>query len=265
MNHKKVVRLSNVIGIVSITLLIYWVFIFITTEVFEFRVFRESITQTFYMSILGILALMVGALIINIMFNLTRIAHKHNLDAEPSVGSSNRKLRIGFILSFPIILGLLKGGDYLTSKKKEHLLIQAARSVVEDNKSKASQLVDYSYNKNWLDGMESILYLLSNTDKNFPNVAVIVRDTIDNSQVWLSFSRYIGIGIDTVQPPKKQYMLRTTKSEREYFNRVFDQNENGIRYVSNKGQYELYYPYSANGKTIILYFSDYQRYGKIGS
>lgn len=265
MNHKKIVRLANFIGMASIILLIYWVFILIITEVFEFKVFRERITQTFYMSVVGILALMVGALIINIMFNLTRIAQKHNLDAETSVSSGNRKLSIGFILSFPIIFGLLMGGDYLTSKKKEHLLINAAQSVVEDNKDKASQLLNYSFNKTWIKNMESILHLLSNTDKNFPNVAVIVRDTFDKSQVWLSFRRYHEIDRDTIQPSKKNYLLSTTKSEREYFNRVFDQNEKGVRYIANNGQYDLFYPYSANGKTIILYFSDDERYGKLGS
>lgn len=264
MNHKKIVRLTNIIGIVSIVLLIYWVFIFITTEVFELRVFRQGITETFIMSVVGILALMVGALIINIMFNLTRIAQKHNLDAEPAAGAKNRKLGVGFILSFPVIFGLLMGGDYLTSKKKERLLIEAARSVVEDNKDKAAVLLNYSFNKNWIAGMDSILYLLSNSDKNFPDVAVIVRDTISKSPIWLSSEGYHQAYDDTTQPSKKYYLLSTTKAEREYFSRVFDQNEKGLRYVANKGQYELFYPYSANGKTIILYFSDYQRYGKLG-
>ncbi len=70
MNPKQLVRLSNIIGIISIVLLIYWVFIFITIEVFGLKVFRENLTETFYMSVLGILALMTGALIINIMFNI---------------------------------------------------------------------------------------------------------------------------------------------------------------------------------------------------
>ena len=78
MNLKTLVKLSNIIGTISIILLIYWVFTFVSIQVFGLRVFRENMTETFYMSVLGILALMSGALIINVMFNLTRIAEKHN-------------------------------------------------------------------------------------------------------------------------------------------------------------------------------------------
>jgi hypothetical protein len=80
MNNKALVRLSNIIGIISILLLVYWVFVFISIQVFGFKVFRENLTETFYLSVLGILALMFGALIINVMFNLTRIAEKLNQD-----------------------------------------------------------------------------------------------------------------------------------------------------------------------------------------
>jgi hypothetical protein len=62
MNNKALVRLSNIIGIISILLLVYWVFVFISIQVFGFKVFRENLTETFYLSVLGILALMFGAL-----------------------------------------------------------------------------------------------------------------------------------------------------------------------------------------------------------
>ena len=68
----------------SILLLIYWVFVVIAVQVFGFKIFRENISQTFAMSILGIFALMVGSLIINVMFNLTRIAERHNIGISPT-------------------------------------------------------------------------------------------------------------------------------------------------------------------------------------
>ena len=42
MKEKKIVSLSNILGIVSIFLLIYWVFTFITMEVFGLKVFRDG-------------------------------------------------------------------------------------------------------------------------------------------------------------------------------------------------------------------------------
>ena len=83
MNKRTWVRTSNVIGIIAIVALIYWVFTFIAIQVFGLRVFKENLTEIFSMSILGILALMSGALMLNIMFNLTRIAERHRRRTRP--------------------------------------------------------------------------------------------------------------------------------------------------------------------------------------
>ena len=44
MNAKQIVRFSNIIGITSILLLVYWVFTFITIQVFGLKVFKENMT-----------------------------------------------------------------------------------------------------------------------------------------------------------------------------------------------------------------------------
>jgi hypothetical protein len=66
-------------------------------------------------------------------------------------------------------------------------------------------------------------------------------------------------------PRKKNFIYETTKPERDYLNKVFKNDFNEIRFEAENGDYELYYPYFNNNKKIVLYFSDYQRYGKIGS
>ena len=42
MNNKTIVRLSNMIGIVSIILLVYWVFIYIALSVFNFSDYQRK-------------------------------------------------------------------------------------------------------------------------------------------------------------------------------------------------------------------------------
>jgi hypothetical protein len=266
MNPKALVKVSNTIGVISIILLIYWVFVFMTVEVFELKVFRENITETFYLSILGILALMIGALIINIMFNLSRIAQRHNADHDLL---KNKKSRIGIVLliiSFPIIFGILFGGDYLTSKKKEKLLIQAAESIINDYSIKVNKLANYSFTKSWIVETTDIIGILSSTDKNFPHISVIVKDSIAESKFFLGFNSYFGYNYnnDTIIPKKKNCILETTKPERDYLNRVFSTNSSEIRFSAYDGNYELYYPYQKGDNVIVLYFSDYKRYGKIG-
>lgn len=265
MNLKKLVKLSNIVALISILLLIYWVFTFISVEVFGFKVFRENITQTFTMSIFGIFALMAGSLMINVMFNLTRIAQKHNNDEIVEASAVTKKSGLIFLLSFPLIFVFLYTGDYLTSMKKESMLIDSAKSVVEKYPEKVNQLVNYEFTEPWLVETGKTLDLMKKTDKNFPSVVVIVKDSFDGSDVLLGFGSYV-IRTDENSPPVKQnFLLETTKEERDYLNKVFNENYEEVRFSASDGNYQLFYPYSSNGKKIVLYFSDYQRYGKMGS
>jgi general stress protein CsbA len=266
MNAKQIVKLSNIIGLTSILLLAYWVFTFIVIQVFGLKVFKENMTESFYLSILGILALMAGSLIINLMFNLTRIAEKQNQDVINQ--KSNRRKVFVLLLIFPLILIILFGGNYLTSIKKQNMLIGSAKSILESNKSNSDKLLHYTFSKSYIKETTETLRILSETDKNFPNVTLIVKDTIKGSPVFLGFNQYDNEGFDSkdsIQPKKINYIYQTTKEERIYLNEVFDKNNEEIRYSSHKGNYELFYPYKKNGKTIIIYFSEQQRYGKIGS
>ena len=267
MNSKSLVKLSNIIGIISIILLIYWVFIFISITVFELKIFRENITNTFYLSVTGILALMAGSLIINVMFNLTRIAEKHNNDDLNLSKITSKRLYLIFGLSFPIIFGLLLGGDFLTSKKKEKMLIASAKSIIESSPEKSAKLVNYYFDEEWITGTVNILEIFSKTDAYFPNVVVIVNDTIENDSVFLGFSKYRDrdLSKNKTIPEKKNFIQKTTKEEREYLRKVFQENYTEVRFSARHGDYELFYPYFKDGRKIVLYFSDYQRYGKIGS
>jgi hypothetical protein len=265
MNLKTLVKLSNIVALIAIVLLIYWLFVFVSVGVFGLKVFRENISQTFAMSVLGILALMAGSLMINVMFNLTRIAERHNKDDFLEARSISKNLILLFILSFPLIFGLLFGGDYLTSKKKEAMLIDSAKSVIEKYPQKTDGLLNYQFSRDWLVESGNTLTLMRKTDKNFPSVVVIVKDSIDNSDVFLGVNGYQTTTDQTVQLTKQQFILETTKPERDYLNKVFNENYNEIRFSAADGQYQLFYPYSKDGKRIVLYFSDYQRYGKLGS
>lgn len=266
MNNKKLVKLSNIIGVVSIILLIYWVFVFIITTVFELKVFRENMTEAFYLSVFGILALMFGALMINIMFNLTRIAEKHNQDEIIRITKKTKGLTTLFILSFPLLFALMYAGDYLTTKKREKMLIASAQSVLESDAKKNAKLLDYSFSREWIVETANILSLYSSIDTNFPHVSVIVADTLDGTAVFLGFNVNSGLTYnDTIQPRKEDYIRNTTREERLYLDHIFLEDQDEVRFSAHKGTYKLFYPYSENGKKIVLYFSDYQRYGKMGS
>lgn len=268
MNLKTPVKLSNIVAFISIVLLIYWVFVFISVEVFGFRIFRENLSQTFGMSVLGILALMGGSLMINVMFNLTRIAQKHNQDQIAEAKGGTKKWIVAVLLSFPIILGLLFAGDYMTSQKKQNMLVQSARSIIETNSERSERLLNYEFGDPWLIGTRDTLEFFEKTERNFPNVSVIVKDSVDGAPVFLAFREYnarVNDKGEAIAPEKRSFLMRTTKPDRDYLNRVFDEGYSEIRFSASDGNYELFYPYVKDNKRIVLYFSDYQRYGKMGS
>jgi hypothetical protein len=268
MNLKTFVKLTNVVAVVSILLLIYWVFIFVSSEVFGFKIFRENITQTFAMSVLGILALMGGSLMINVMFNLTRIAQKHNQDEVAEAKKLSKHLILAFALSFPVIFGFLFVGDFMTSKKKENMLVSSARSIVESNPEKSDRLTQYEFSDPWLASTAETLNFFEKTERNFPHVSLVVRDSLDGRPVYLGFNDYATARNDKgeiIQPERKQYLIRTTLDERDYLERVFSGSTTENSFSASDGNYKLYYPFARDGKIVIFMFSDHQQYGKMGS
>jgi hypothetical protein len=266
MNQKSIIRLCNIIGIVSILLLLYWVFVYISMEVFGFKVFERNITDTFYASVIGILSLMSGALMINIMLNLTRIANKHNADTEPtSVSRFKKPVILAFVLSFPLIFAFLYAGDKLTANQKKAFLISSAKELIQDNPEKVQQLSDYIYNLQYLVKTDNAIRLLSEIDENFPSIAIVVADTVENTKVFLKFGVAYNAEKDTVLPDKKSYLFPTSKDEKAYLLEVFTKQFREPLFSAYDGKYELYYPFLYKGKMIVLYFSDHQYYGKIGS
>ncbi|OFM22991.1 peptidase [Neisseria sp. HMSC070A01] len=284
MNAKKLVKATNIVGMVAVVLLVYWVFVLILSNVFGLKVFREYITEIFLMSILGIFAVMAGALILNIMLNLTRIAER----GQEEESKGGRKTLYLLLAVFPVLAALLFGGNYLTVQKKRQILTQSLERIVKDNPSQIEALADYRFDSAYIKKAALILELMSKEDSAFKAATVIVPDTIGNKQVYLAFSADSQLsGIDEQAPDtqgvgddngfvvtrngnketisKTQYLYAPNLSEREYLQRIFAGQKNEIRYEAKDGNYSLCHPYRQNGKTIVLCFSDYQQYGKIGS
>ena len=86
-----IAKITNRTALVTVTLLVYWVFIFISCTVFDFTIFKEGLTTAFGLSVLGIFAVLSGAIILNIMYNLTAIAEARQPVVETS-STSRRPL-----------------------------------------------------------------------------------------------------------------------------------------------------------------------------
>lgn len=294
MNAKKLVKATNIIGMVAVTLLVYWVFALILIQVFGLKVFREHITEIFLMSILGILAVMGGTLMLNIMLNLTRIAER----GQEEEVRGGRKTVYLLLAVFPILAALLFGGNYLTIRQKRDILTQSSERIVKDNPAQLDALTDYRFDLAYIKKSSEILDLMAKDDLSFKSAMIIVQDKIDNKPVYLAFSADSRLNVggeavpaasqneavpaanqnvegndnfvidrngEKVMVKKMDYVYSPNLKEREYLQKVFAGQTQEMRYEAEDGHYSLCHPYRKNGKTIVLCFSDYQEYGKIGS
>ncbi len=294
MNAKKLVKATNIIGMVAVTLLVYWVFALILIQVFGLKVFREHITEIFLMSILGILAVMGGTLMLNIMLNLTRIAER----GQEEEVRGGRKTVYLLLAVFPILAALLFGGNYLTIQQKRDILTQSSERIVKDNSAQLDALADYRFDLAYIKKSSEILDLMAKDDLSFKSAMIIVQDKIDNKPVYLAFSADSRLNVggeavpaasqneavpaanqnvegndnfvmdrngEKVMIKKMDYVYSPNLKEREYLQKVFAGQTQEMRYEAEDGHYSLCHPYRKNGKTIVLCFSDYQEYGKIGS
>jgi len=265
MNKDRIIKVSNAVGIISIILLIYWVFIFISITVFGLKVFKENMTESFYFSIIGILSLMFGALMINIMLNLTKISDFVDRK-EPIVDLKKSKLSsILIISSFPIIFILLYTGDKLTSRQKEKYLIESATYLTEQYSDKVEQLANYSFTDGYIKQTEKTLQYLGKIDDNLPFAFVVAQDTVENSPTFLRIRNFQKNYETKKNQDKIEYIYSCSKEEKEYLNKVFNEDFKKPRFSSHDGKYELFYPIINHKQKIVIYFSEYQRYGKVGS
>ena len=122
-----IVKVTNRIALVAVFLLIYWVFIFVVNAVFDFRVLKENLTNAFSLSVLGIFAILLGSIILNIMYNLTAIAEGRQSTKENRFGKLSVVL---FLASLVIILFLLFYADLKASQEKEKFLVSSAVKVL---------------------------------------------------------------------------------------------------------------------------------------
>jgi hypothetical protein len=267
MNSKKMVKLSNIIGIIAVLALIYWVIIFITTEVFGLKIFKEKITQTFNWSIICILVLMFGALIINIMFNLSLIADKINNDNEITVKKPGKGIII-FVCSLPILIICLFLGNYLSTKKVENELKNSADGIIKSYQLEIEKILNYTFDKEWINDTSNLLSLMIRLDHSFNDIAVIFEDEINGSPFYLSFENSFYYGGQMSERDilnKVNFIRKYDLEEREYIEKVFKENYNQKYFKSDKGSYHLFIPYENNGKKMLLFFSDRRTYGSLRS
>lgn len=272
MNHDFLIRSTNRIALYTCAALVYWLFIFLTITVFDLKIFRERITESFFMSVLGLFALLGGAVILNIMSNLSKISEgianrqpAAPAAPEPAPKPARSRLMPWLIaLTFPLLFATLFAGDQLSTQRKKAYLVRSAQKLVAENQPALASLTDYRFTAEYVKKAEGILKVITKIDKNFPEVMLIVPDRIDAKPLFLAFGS-TNYGDQDKPPEMAAFIFSASQDERAYLAQAFSAKDPGDRFHTEDGNYQLYFPTDIAGKRVVLYFSDNQRYGKLGS
>lgn len=289
MNHKQLVKITNIIALTGILLLIYWVFAVILVLVFGLKVFQENITELFGLSIFGILAILAGALILNIMLNLTRIAEKSEVITATNVTTPNSpkltKTVIGIVSVFVLIAGGLFTGDHLTKRQKFTLMANAVQQVVDTHHDSLAFLGQYRFDETWINQAVSQIELLQATNPTIKQAIIITPDKIGDDTVYLAFGKaslpthegtpsQIDVDKNNIAHirannptylKKSDFIFTADSTKNAILDEMF-QGKSTPSQSSYDGHYETFYPYQIDGKTVaVLYLNDYMAYGKLAS
>ncbi|WP_137935851.1 hypothetical protein [Chitinivorax sp. B] len=267
MNHDFLIRTTNRLAIYSIFVLLYWVFVFMLITIFDLKIFRERTTESFFISLLGIFAMLGGAVVLNVMSNLSKIsaAIADKPGQAPVIQVGSRRQWLWVALSFPILAAALLGGDALSAQHKKNLLIHAAEKLIEENRNELATLAHYEFTQAYIDKADDVLGTIQRIDSNLPQVTLIMPDEIAGKRVFLSFGDKSYASESNKKPEKKRFIEPRTKDERDYLMAVFNHQYDGVRFEAERGNYRLYFPTTIANKRVVMYFTDYQQYGKLGS
>ncbi|MBI5675679.1 MAG: hypothetical protein HZC48_07645 [Nitrospirae bacterium] len=267
MNHDRLIRVTNRVAVFATFALFYWVFVFLIITAFDLKIFKEYMTQIFYLSLLSIFAILGGAIVLNVMSNLSKISTllSEQRGNNAQIQKLSRTTLIAIALSFPLLCGLLFAGNTLSAEKKKNMLIAAAQTLISENQTELASLSDYEFSKEYVKKAEKTLAVIKKIDKYFPEVVLILPDDIDKKRVFLGFGtrEYFYDKDEVVEKPK--FIYSASHDERLYLDRAFSGQEKNYKFSYRQGNYELYFPVQINGKNMVLFFSDYQQYGKFGS
>lgn len=262
-------------GILAILALIYWVFAFVFIEVFGLRIFRANISEFFIFSVLGILALMASALMLNVMLNLTRLADNTE-NTTTSVNLLPKKFKmlfVGLMALFPLLAGGLFLGDYANTQKKKSLMQTLAEQIIQSQANR--QVLEILNQPNQQEFYKATLSKLANhfasLDKKglaIQSVAVIMPADdmgdylmFDNDNTYARSLAYSEKEDTTVA--KTYFTQHFTPDKQDYLTQVFAGQITEPLFDHHQGYFELFYPYRVDGKTVaVYYFKDYMSYGK---
>ncbi|MGE0079347.1 MAG: hypothetical protein AB7S48_15915 [Bacteroidales bacterium] len=263
------VKISNLTTWVmtgTIALIILWFIGFIVSETFNLNVFTSR-TSEFFFSFIGFAFVLVTcAAILNISLNISLIAdskiQEMRLDDSKTVITKKFIYTSGLIVI--LLIAFLFAGDFLSRQNEKIKLVNEAEDLITRYEKSIEELSLFIQDTSQIDKIPEFLNVLSNQKEAFSTVTILTSAKYKNETVFLEIS-----GWTTKESLKKPYFgnsfYKCNMKDCDYLMNIFEKGKTDSYFWTEKNNYKYYYPFEKNGKKMLLLFSKYQRYGKIGS
>lgn len=257
-------KITTLIIIFTTLAILVWLVGFIISVTFKLSVFDADALVFLFAVLAGAFILILCSAILNIVINMSLIAEK-NIKKLENNGSeiSYKKIALFFGLAVLTIGCFLFLGDFISKNDAKNILIQEAQDIVSRYPNSINVLKKGLSDKNYLKEIPDTLKFLSSVKKEFPYVLLITSDKFNNDTVYLYITQWSSKN-DLSLPLYGHAFYECNKKDCEYLSKVFFKNSLQQYFYQADQDFNLYIPFSENGKRFVLLFSKNQRYGKIG-
>jgi hypothetical protein len=268
MNSEFKLKLSHLtIGVITVAMavIILWFIIFIVQTTFKLTVFAERTTEFFFVIIAAALAIIACAAFLSISLNISLIAEAKVREIGLDVSRRfDRKVFLVMGIATVALVAFLFVGDYLSREQQKRRLITESGDLVQKYSASVDDLSACLRDTSRIVRIPSILKFLSSQKSDFSDISLIVKSQFDGQPTFLhvTSSTY---DKSLKEPYFNSAFYRSTKEDADYLLDVFDKQRRDVFVWSDKADHYLYFPIVSNDMTIVLRFSKYTRYGKIGS
>ncbi len=272
MNQETGIVWTTRVVVWSFCALLLWLFVLALSSIFGLKVAGKHITDSFVYGLPLLLGAMGGGLVLNVILNLNKIgqhvALRNTVATSPSASGLPRRWLVGVPVVLLLLAAGLFGGDYYTRIKKERFLLQDAQASANAFSADINALAALPWGQELVVKAASLLQLMGKQNKQFPEVTLLVQESVHGRPVALEIGRYHS---DNDNKPwdesSKVHLVRALSAdETQYMQAVFEGKTRAHRYTAHDGSYELFCPIQWGEKRkAVLYFSQHLRYGKSGS
>ena len=270
MRLKTKTRIANIsIWVIVITLVIITLFFFgyLISDTFNLKVFASNTTDFIWILFAASLVIVICGALLNISLNIGIIADRRTGETDdrlPDRKKFNLRILLLLLLTMAVIVAFLFFGDY-RSRKREEVMIRAAASEMLDRYQKSiNELAYFLEDSSRVGSIPDILNFLCNQKSEFPSIVLITSDYYNGQITYLKISEFTKP--ESLKLPFYNSSFHPcNENDCDYLQQIFTGDDMDTLFWSEGSRYYLYIPFDQGAVKFVLLFSDYDRYGKIGS